>query len=85
VGAFYRSRLAAPGEAPGEGRTTLEETRRFLERYRVRWVVAGLLERAVYGEEGLAKLPGLERLGLLEAAYRNAGVTLYRVRVAGPR
>lgn len=82
---FYRSRLAAPGEGPGEGRTTVEEARRFLARYRVRWVVAGLLERAVYGEEVLAKLSELERLGLLEAAYRNAGVTLYRVRGAGPR
>ena len=43
-------------------------------------IVAGLLERAVYPEEGLAKLPELERLGILEAAYRNPGVTLYRVR-----
>ena len=54
--------------------------RRFLARHRVRWVVAGLLERAVYPEEGLAKLADLERLGILEAAYRNPGVTLYRVR-----
>ena len=68
------------GEEPAEGRISVEEIRRFLERHRVRWVVAGLLERAVYPEEGLAKLPELERLGVLETAFRNPGVTLYRVR-----
>ncbi|HMM33244.1 MAG TPA: DUF2298 domain-containing protein, partial [Thermoanaerobaculia bacterium] len=76
---FYRSRLAAPGEAASEGRATVEEVRRLLARYRVRWVVDGLLERAVYGEEGLAKLGELERLGLLERAYANPGLTLWRV------
>jgi YYY domain-containing protein len=79
VDAFYRSRLAAPGEAAGEGRMTVEELRRFLARQRVRWVVDGLLERAVYGEEGLVKLGELERLGLLERAYANPGLTLWRV------
>lgn len=79
VDAFYRSRLAAPGEAAGEGRMTVEELRRFLARHRVRWVVDGLLERAVYGEEGLEKLGELERFGLLERAYSNPGLTLWRV------
>lgn len=79
VEAFYRSRLAAPGEGPGEGRTTVADVRRLLSRHRVRWVVDGLLERAVYGEEGLAKLSELERLGLLERAYANPGLTLWRV------
>jgi YYY domain-containing protein len=80
VAAFYGQRLALPGEAPAKGRIPLGEVRRLLARHRVRWVVAGLLERAVYPEEGLAKLPELERLGILEAAYRNPGVTIYRVR-----
>ncbi len=80
VAAFYGLRLALPGEPPAEGRIPLEEVRHLLARHGVRWVVAGLLERAVYPEEGLAKLPELERLGILEAAYRNPGVTLYRVR-----
>ncbi len=79
VDAFYRSRLVAPGEAAGEGRTTVEELRRLLARHRVRWVVDGLLERAVYGDEGLAKLGELERFGLLERAYSNPGLTLWRV------
>ncbi|MHB8798799.1 MAG: DUF2298 domain-containing protein [Thermoanaerobaculia bacterium] len=79
VDAFYRSRLAAPGEGEGEGRTTVEEVRRLLARHRVRWVVDGLLERAVYGEAGLAKLGELERLGLLERAYSNPGLILWRV------
>lgn len=76
---FYRSRLAAPGEGPGERRTTVADVRRLLSRHRVRWVVDGLPERAVYGEEGLAKLSELERLGLLERAYANPGLTLWRV------
>ena len=80
VAAFYGRRLALPGESPAEGRITVEEVRRLLSRHRVRWVVAGLLERAVYPEEGLSKLPELERLGILGVAYRNPGVTLYRVR-----
>jgi YYY domain-containing protein len=80
VASFYRRPLAPTGETSGEGRIGVDEVRRFLARHRVRWVVAGLLERAVYGDEGLAKLPELERLGILEAAYRNPGVTLYRVR-----
>ena len=81
VAAFYCKRLSLPGEVPAEGFITVDEARRFLAHNRVRWVVAGLLERAVYPEEGLAKLPQLERLGILEVAYRNPGVTLYRVRV----
>lgn len=84
VDAFYRSRLAAPDEGPGPGRITVVEARRFLERHRVRWVVSGLLERAVYGEEGLAKIPELERLDLLEKAWSNAGVTLWKVRAPSP-
>lgn len=84
VAAFYSRRLALPGEPSAEGRISPGELRRFLARHRVRWVVAGLLERAVYPEEGLAKLPELERLGILEAAYRNPGVTLYRVRELDP-
>ncbi len=79
VDAFYRSRLAGPGEGTGEGKMTIEEARMFLSRHRVRWVVDGLLERVVYGEEGLAKLGELERLGLLERAYANPGLTLWRV------
>ena len=80
VAAFYGHRLAPAGEPPAEKRITVEEVRHLLARYHVRWVVAGLLERAAYPEEGLAKLPELERLGVLEAAYRNPGVTLYRIR-----
>jgi len=79
IAAFYGRRLALPGAPPADGRISVEEVRRLLARYRVRWVVAGLLERAVYPEEGLSKLPDLERLGILETAYRNPGVTLYRV------
>ncbi len=80
VASFYGRPLAPDGEPFAEERVTVDEVRRFLSRHRVRWVVAGLLERAVYGDAGLAKLPVLERMGILETAYRNPGVTLYRVR-----
>lgn len=80
VAAFYGDRLSVAGEPAGERRISVEEVRRFLVRHRVRWVVVGLLERAVYAEAGLEKLTELERLGILESAFRNPGVTLYRVR-----
>jgi hypothetical protein len=39
----------------------------------------GQLERIVYPAEGLAKLDRLVAEGVLDVAYRNDGVTIYRV------
>ena len=54
---------------------------RLLTRYRVRYVVVGELERAYYEPAGLAKFDQMARQGLLEVAYREGPVTIYRVRV----
>jgi YYY domain-containing protein len=48
-------------------------TRRLLARYEVRYIYVGPLERAAYGERDFAALGGVE------VAYRNEGVTIYRV------
>jgi uncharacterized membrane protein len=52
---------------------------RFLRQYDVRYVIVGQLERVYYPGEGLRKFEtGLN--GALEVAYRNPGLTIYRVR-----
>jgi YYY domain-containing protein len=51
----------------------------FLKQYDVRYVVVGQLERLYYTREGLAKFAG--GLGnVLEPAYENGALTIYRVR-----
>lgn len=61
-------------------RTTDEETARaLLRRYGVDYVIAGRLEAAQYGTEGLAKF---DRLG--HAVYRNPAVTIWWVGAQAP-
>ncbi|MDW8054064.1 MAG: DUF2298 domain-containing protein [Anaerolineae bacterium] len=51
-----------------------------LERYRPAYVIVGPLERAYYGDNGLAKFEQLVAEGVLSPVYRNEGVTIYRTR-----
>ncbi len=55
-----------------------EAVRAFLERYDVRWVVVGQLERAYYSEEGLAKFPFWEG-ELWREAWRDGDTAVYEV------
>ncbi len=48
-----------------------------LDRYHVRLIYAGPLERAWYGDEGLAKFQDAADRGLLDVIYRADGVTIY--------
>ncbi len=50
-----------------------------LRKYDVRYIVVGPLERAYYDPEGLAKFEQMVAEGMLEAAFRNEGVTIYEV------
>lgn len=54
----------------------------FIQKYDVRYIVVGPLERAYYPPEGLAKFDRLARDGLLSLAYENPGVKIYEVRGA---
>ena len=48
-----------------------------LDRYHVRLIYAGPLERAWYGDEGLAKFRDAAARGLLDVVYDADGVTIY--------
>jgi len=50
------------------------QTQRLLEKYHVRWVVVGSLERKTYEPTGFAKF---ERLG--KPAFRSGDAVLYRI------
>lgn len=66
IEAFYRTQDPA-------------EARAFLEKYDVRYIVLGQLERAKYPGPGLEKFPALEGQ-LWEAVYRDGSTVIYRVR-----
>ncbi|MCS6800550.1 MAG: DUF2298 domain-containing protein [Chloroflexota bacterium] len=51
----------------------------FLARYGVRYVIVGTVERNYYPPAGLAKFD--QMTDRLEAVYRNAGTTIYRVKL----
>jgi len=50
-----------------------------LDKYSVRYVIVGPLERVYYTVEGLAKFDRMEADGTLQVVYRNEGVTIYTV------
>jgi len=53
---------------------------KFLRKYQVGYVVLGPLERAYYRDSGgLGKFEEMAARGMLHVAYRNPGVTIYRV------
>jgi len=60
--------------------TSPGEAKEVLEKYNVEYVYIGYLEKETYGEVGLAKFSTF-----MEVAYRNEGVTIYRMpREGGP-
>lgn len=56
-----------------------DEFRTLVQRYHVRYVYVGQLERHAYGDAGLAKFDSLVMAGELNPVYRNTGVVLYQV------
>jgi YYY domain-containing protein len=50
-----------------------------LERYGVRYIIVGPLERAYYDATGLDKFERMADAGLLQVAFRNEEVTIYEV------
>ena len=50
-----------------------------LQRYNVKYIVLGALERATYAPDGLAKFDQMVANGSLKVAYRNEGTTIYKV------
>ena len=50
-----------------------------LEKYRVRYLVVGPLERAYYDPVGLQKFPSMVEGGLLQVVFQNEEVTIYLV------
>jgi uncharacterized membrane protein len=54
------------------------ESRAFLDRYGVRYIIVGQLERALYSSEGLAKFPALEGR-LWTEVYRDRDTAIYQV------
>ncbi|MCX8026049.1 MAG: hypothetical protein N3A60_12680, partial [Thermanaerothrix sp.] len=58
--------------------TDLQEAKRFLERYRVSYVIVGQLEKAVYQAEGLAKFEAQEGR-LWRRVYYDADTAIYQV------
>ena len=50
-----------------------------LDTYQVRYIYVGQLEQALYAPAALAKFGALVESGLLQKAYANPKVTIYRV------
>ena len=50
-----------------------------LERYRVKYIYVGQLERHVYDGPGLAKFEELARVGTLSRVFHNDKVDIYEV------
>ena len=59
--------------------TNAEAAKVLLDKYGVRYVIVGPLERVYYTVEGLAKFDRMEADGTLQSVYRNEGVTIYTV------
>jgi uncharacterized membrane protein len=58
---------------------TIPAVMELLHKYEARYVIVGPLERAYYPAEGLAKFDQMVADGLLDVAYQNEQVTIYRV------
>ena len=59
--------------------TRTDRAMELLRQYEVEYVVLGELERAHYPDIGIRKFDQMARQGWLQEAYRNEGVTIYRV------
>lgn len=56
-----------------------DDARQIIDRYRVKYIVVGPLERSYYPPEGLAKFDQMVAEGALRVAYQNDGAVLYEV------
>jgi uncharacterized membrane protein len=56
---------------------SFEEIRPLLDKFDVRYIYVGALERVYYGDEALAKFDEAVRAGSLSVAYQNGSVTIY--------
>ncbi len=56
-----------------------ERAEDLLEKYEVAYIVVGDLERAYYGQTGIAKFDAMADAGALTLAYANEGTRIYRV------
>jgi uncharacterized membrane protein len=61
------------------GVSNVTEAQAFLRKYRVSYVILGQLERLYYSEAALRKFQG-SLGGVLEVAYENEELTIYRVK-----
>jgi YYY domain-containing protein len=61
------------------GDPSLVTARKILDRYGVKYVYVGELEKAYYPAESLAKFDQMTQEGALRVAYQNPGVTIYEV------
>ena len=59
--------------------TDSQEAKSLLDRYNVRYVIVGPLERVYYQQAGLEKFEQMVAEGLLGVAFRNDQVTIYEV------
>ncbi len=57
----------------------IPQAQKILDKYNVAYVYVGDLERAYYPPEGLAKFETMAAEGLLQIAYQDLGVTIYKV------
>jgi uncharacterized membrane protein len=51
-----------------------------LRRYRVAYIYIGDLERNFYDAQGLAKFDAMTKQGLLDLAYENSNVKIYKIK-----
>jgi len=56
-----------------------DDARQVLDRYRVKYIIVGPMERAAYASDSLAKFDGMVNDGRLARVYQNEGVTIYEV------
>ncbi len=61
------------------GESSIATAQKILDRYGVKYIYAGELEKAYYPAESLAKFDRMVQDGVLRVAYMNPGVTIYEV------
>lgn len=59
--------------------TSIEETMRLLKRYKVSYIMVGVLERVTYDPRGLAKFDQMARRGALDPVYDGGDTVIYQI------